>query len=88
MMTIFKYAINVTNVSVVEMPVNADILCVQVQNGEPFLWAVVSDLAPKIPRIIETFGTGHRMPNKDRRKYIGTYQLEGGALVFHVFERI
>lgn len=37
---------------------------------------------------IEIFGTGHPFDAATQRKYIGTYQLFEGDLVFHVFELI
>jgi len=39
-----------------------------------------------INRAFEIFGTGHNVPENGNRKYIGTYQLMGGGLVFHCFE--
>jgi hypothetical protein len=31
------------------------------------------------------YGTGHDMPD-DPGQYVGTFQMHGGALVFHLFE--
>lgn len=70
------------------MPVGAQILCVQVQDETPCLWALVDTEAKKSERYIETFGTGHPVNEGTgvSRFYVGSYQLEGGKLVFHVFE--
>lgn len=35
---------------------------------------------------IRIFGTGHTIQDADRLEYIGTIQMCGGALVFHVFK--
>lgn len=43
--------------------------------------------AEKEKRYFEIFETGHPINYKGtNKKYIGTYQLQDGALVFHVFE--
>lgn len=68
------------------MPIGSKVLCVQVQNKVPVLYAEVNTELPQIPFSIETYGTGHDIPvAKNNRDYIGTYQLYSGSLVFHVF---
>ena len=84
---IWKFPLGVTDVQVLEVPFGAKFLTVQVQNGVPCLWALVNPESGKVGRTIEVFGTGHHMDESDR-EYIGTFQLSGGALVFHVFERL
>lgn len=91
MKTIYKYRIETNDSVVIEMHRGAEILAVQVQHGNPFLWAIVDNDAPKEKRVFEVYGTGHELKPLtaiDSRKYIGTYQLYGGNLVFHVFEII
>ena len=61
-------------------------MTVQIQHGMPQLWALVDEKAPIIYRTIATYGTGNMMPDGDPGEYVGTYQIHGGALVFHVFE--
>jgi hypothetical protein len=86
--TIWKFQLKVEGEQIVEMPQGAQILCIQVQNGVPCIWAKVFDWVEiKKQRIFETIGTGQEIPpRKQRREYIGTYQLMGGALVYHVYE--
>jgi hypothetical protein len=84
---IWKFPVS-PNVPVIEMPEGAEILTVQTQHGEPCIWALVNPAAKKEKRYFWVFGTGHNVPVEAERKYIGTFQLEGGALVFHLFERI
>jgi len=86
---IWKYQLIVTDRQEIKMPAGAEILTVQTQDGRPCLWALVAPNKTETTRIIETFGTGHEVNYFDTtvREYIGTYQLEGGQLVFHVFER-
>lgn len=87
--TIWKFKITPMR-SFVEMPIGAEILTVQTQDEEPCIWALVNPENSIEKRYIEVFGTGHHVPCDMgiERKYIGTFQLRGGSLVFHVFERI
>ncbi len=71
------------------MPIGAELLTVQIQGGKPCLWAMVDPAKDQSERHIEIFGTGNPIEESIlERKYIGTYQLHGGSLVFHVFELI
>jgi len=68
------------------MPAGAKILTVAMQIGVACLWAEVNTGAiGKHKRTISIFGTGHRMPD-DPGAYIGSFMLDGGALVFHVYD--
>lgn len=87
MKTIWKFPIRVVDSQVVEMPFDAKILCVQVQQGAPCLWALVDTEAIKSSRRIYIYGTGKPIPDNIDMKYIGTFQYLGGSLVWHVFER-
>lgn len=74
----------------IEMPVEAQILTVQTQGGIPCLWALGDPSAPKELRCFEVYGTGHPIhyDMAIERNYIGTFQINGGSLVFHVFEQL
>jgi len=85
MKTIYKYLIDPAFDSF-EMPKGAQVLTVQTQGNKPHIWALVDvDQKEVEVRKFVTYGTGHLMPN-DPGQYIGTFQLNGGALVFHLFE--
>lgn len=84
---IFKYQLDTTDIQQIEMPQGAEILCLHTQNVTPCIWALVNPDAPVSKRTFEIFGTGHNIPEANR-KYIGTYQLRSGDLVFHCFELI
>ena len=88
--TIWKFELETTDNQKLEMPVNAEILNMQTQSETLCLWALVDPAAPKETRYFEVFGTGCplRYDMGVSRTYIGTYQLNDGALVFHVFERL
>lgn len=90
MEAIWKYPLEVTDVQVLAVPGPGIPLTVQAQNGQPCLWFRV-DRAKKVEDLeVLTFGTGHRLPtdlDASGAVYVGTYQKNGGALVFHVFVR-
>lgn len=73
------------------MPMGAEILDVQVQNGVPTLWAFVDTDAPIVQRRIVMVGTGTdafcATSQRQSRPYIGTVQLRNGMLVLHFFDR-
>ena len=83
--TIWKFSLETTDEQTVEMPAKAEILSVQTQSEIPCIWAMVNPENKKVKRVFHIFGTGHCVPNADR-KFVGTYLLQGGVLVFHVFE--
>lgn len=87
MKRIYKYKLETTNVQEIEMPFGTQILTVQVQNGSPCIWAMV-DMEVKTTKmyVFRIFGTGHPIEDDFSGKYIGTYQLNSGSLVFHVFQ--
>lgn len=88
-MKIFKYQlpIEAENAKVM-LPEGAVILSLQVQNGEPCMWALVDDAKPPVVRWLRWAGTGHYISIDELRdlNFIGTVQL--GAYVFHLFEKI
>jgi len=88
--TIYKYLLSVTDLQEVSLPIGAEILTIQTQGETACMWALVdpNEMQKEI-RYIEIFGTGHRI-NCDMgvdRKYISTFQMIDGRLVFHAFER-
>lgn len=86
--TIYKYPLQVTDLQEVLLPIGAEILTIQVQNEIPCLWALVDPDQIKEIVNIEIFGTGHPISYDIgvSRKYISTFQLNDGQLVFHTFE--
>lgn len=89
MSTIWKYPLEVNGIQRVSMPRGAKILCVQPQFGAVCLWACVEEKNPIVQRTILIAGTGHPLPDGDATlEYLSTFQIDGGALVFHAFELI
>ncbi|MCK5235905.1 MAG: hypothetical protein KAR06_02880 [Deltaproteobacteria bacterium] len=94
-MKIFKYPFKVSDEVRIGMPLGAHILTVQVQHGEPCIWAIVDPEQPHELRSFLVIGTGHLFSNDlSKSRYIGTFQLEVGyarfsareVFVGHLFE--
>jgi hypothetical protein len=87
MKKIYKYSLALTDTQFVELPLGAEILTVQMQGDRLCLWAMINTLpeAIKKNRRIEIIGTGNPVPTGDL-KYISTFQMMDGGLIFHVFE--
>ena len=83
METIYKYKLVPAETQAIIMPEGAKVLTVQVQRGCPCLWALVESTNPPIARHFRIYGTGENFVHGE---YIGSFQLAGGDLVFHVFE--
>lgn len=86
MKVIYKYKLNTASEQAIELPHNAEILCLQTQNNQPHIWVKIDtsdDLLAR--RLFLTVGTGSAFPDIPAI-HIGTYQLNDGELVFHVFE--
>jgi hypothetical protein len=84
-MRIFKWTLAAADRQTLMLPVQAELLSIQTQDGAPQMWALVDECAARELRTFATYGTGNPMPD-DPGTYVGTYQLRGGAMVFHVFE--
>jgi hypothetical protein len=87
MKTIYKYVIRPDKLKV-QMPKGARLLTAREQADEICVWAEVDTEQPTEQRHFQVFGTGHLMHEDmgTSREYVGTAHLEGGALVFHVYE--
>lgn len=86
-MTIWKYPLTITGNQTLDMPKGAIILSAQIQFGLLYLWAMVDPTQPHDERDIEIIGTGHEFAEAPR-KFIGTAQMAGGNLVWHIFEKL
>jgi hypothetical protein len=88
MITIHKYPIPVTDEFMIKMPGahQGKILCVQCQREEPMLWVLVDTALPLGPRRFSMRGTGHPAEGVSPKGYVGSFQMRGGSLVFHLFE--
>jgi len=87
-MTIWKFPFAVADEFQVQMPAGSQVLSVQVQNGQPCMWAKVYEDAPFVTRRFRVYGTGHGIPEALPLDFVGTFQVQDGLLVFHLFEEL
>lgn len=81
---IFKYPVSMLDDWWIHMHEGAEILCVQMQYQEPFIWAIVDDSKPFEDRRFHVRTTGEMFTGTEG-DYVGTFQ--NGPLVFHLFEK-
>ena len=93
MKTIWKFVLAAEELQTIAMPADATLLYAREQGNDICVWAEVetSHWAEFLQedRTFEVFATGQRWPDNARAKraYLGSAHLQGGALVFHVYER-
>ncbi len=84
---VYKYRVRVEDEFDVPLPVGSEVLSVQMQHGEPVMWVRHTSDTTKIEsRRFRLAGTGHLIVGE--WLHIGTFQMSGGDLVFHLFEEI
>jgi len=91
MKTIWKQEIPVVGEFSQDLKKDARILCIQTINDIPYIWYIVdTEEQKKEKRIFRLYGTGHTMQENVNAPdaYIGTFQMQEGVLVFHLFEVI
>lgn len=92
MRVIYKYPIEIKEIVEITMPFGSEVLTVQSQFEEGFIWAVVNpDTRTKEVKRFSVMGTGFEMSAKIEawpKKYIGTFQTFAGNYVYHVFEML
>ena len=81
--TIWKFPVSVADQFTVEMPAGARVLHVAVQDGKPYMWALVDPDQPTRLRMFHIRGTGH--PVDPDLVYIGSWMELRGRLVWHLF---
>lgn len=83
MKAIYKYPIDFATSQILAMPVGADIISVQMQNGILTIWAIISTEVSLIPVTIRIFGTGKEIPVDLVLRHVGSIRV--GIHVWHVF---
>ena len=88
MKTIYKCLIPSSGRFTLPLPKNSLILTVQVQRESPVVWALVDTEKAIVKRKFCSIGTGEKINDglEDDLFYIGSFQLNDGELVFHLFE--
>src|SRR5438552_3281377 len=93
---VYKYTFLIGDYFTITMPKGAQILHVEAQQqiaqggyrDQACLWALVQPTAKPEKRGFLLVGTGHPISPTDRLVYVGTFMMEGGALVYHLFEKL
>ena len=88
---VFKYSITPNDIIEIDLPKGAEILTVQSQYDQPQLWVLVDPDAQTEKRYFRLAGTGHPIHYDmgdmgSEYKYINSFQMNDGQLVFHLFE--
>ncbi len=93
----WKYKLEITDEQSVMLPNGAQVLSVAVLYNELFLYALGEPSErPEDTCVVRIYGTGHpveggvpdpftRLPESERRTFLGTCVTHGGQLVWHVF---
>jgi hypothetical protein len=92
---IFKYELKLEPITKIVLPVSAAIVDVQLQRTGPesvqiSMWCVVQD-SPVLERTFHWIPTGQAVPDDTatcEHAYVKTVQVNGGALVYHLFVEI
>lgn len=85
MRQVFKYPIPLEDHFELELPEVNRVLKVDVQLNRPMLWVLVDPTRKTEPSKFRLAGTGHEIADGDYNEYIGSFQLSGGSLIFHLF---
>ncbi len=81
--TIWKFPFEIRDRVTINMPRDAQILHVGLQDGTPTLWALVDPDSSATDRIFYVFGTGHQIAHV-ALEHVGTLLMP--PFVWHIFE--
>lgn len=83
---IFKWTLQLEDEQVLSVPVGTKLLSVQMQHGSPQVWGICFSPASSMKKItVFIHGTGHPITREVLGRFLGTFQMKDGTLVFHVF---
>ena len=86
---VYKYPLAIADLQNILLPKSAVVLGhPQVQHGVLCLWTLVDPDEKETKRIsVVIHGTGHDVPEADDEnyRYVGTFQIRAGRLIFHVW---
>lgn len=85
-MTIWKATLQPADIQEIMVPFGAEMLCAREQFEHICVWYKCDPGNRLVPRRIAIVGTGNPAPEDDGR-YLGSASLQGGQLIFHVFEQ-
>jgi hypothetical protein len=74
MKTVWKFPVPIQDTFVLNLPTDAEILHIGLQDGKPILWALIDPAAKFTAREFSVFGTGNPIP-ANPGKHVGTIQM-------------
>lgn len=80
-----KFPLNLDS-GVILAPANANLISVHVQRDQVCIWGEMDSDARPVSRKVYVMGTGQVLP-PDRGRFLGTVVTEGGALIWHIYDR-
>lgn len=87
MLRVFKYPVKIDDRVSIKMRKGAQLLSFQTQGEQPCIWALVRETKEMETRHFRFAGTGHPIEeDSSSLQFIGTAQMMGGALIWHLFE--
>ena len=86
MKTIYKYPIvlDLERPIVVSMPAVAQVVLIDSQHDQAFLWAMVNPDSPPVERRFRLIGTGQPIPGG--HDHVASFLVNDGAFTCHLFE--
>ncbi|AUR82382.1 hypothetical protein NVP1023O_73 [Vibrio phage 1.023.O._10N.222.51.B4] len=84
--SVWKFPLKVADEQYIDVPVGAEPLKAEMQNGELCLWMLVQPSSNKVTKKVHVHGTGHNVDDAlTLGDYVDSFMMHDGALVFHVF---
>ena len=88
MKVIWKFPLIIRNKQTLSLPAGSEILTIQTQRNAPCMWVLLDPTQSFMEeRVFITHTTG-MVGVESNEKYIGTYQVDDGYYVGHVFEQL
>lgn len=86
-LAVWKFQFEITDTFTIDMPDGARVLHVGLQGDTPTIWCLVNPEAGPCPVAFILRGTGQPFEESLARAcvHVGTFQMAGGQLVFHLF---
>lgn len=86
MKRIYKYELIIADEQKIKIPQSAHILDVQNQKEKVYIWCLVNIENELVDYTFRIIGTGNPIEDDFSGKYIGTFQLFDGDIIFHLFQ--
>lgn len=84
MKKIYKYILPITDNPVIQVPKDAILLDIQVQNDIVVCWLIVNTESYLVDIIFKIYGTGSEI-NTDKLLYLKTVKTHNDKLIWHIF---